>query len=106
MDNPAARSLMETVRQINEIGRRAKSGQPGPEDYLRAVSQDPTTEWFTELLREKNEQLQTERRQSDRLANALRAWHREKAAGTSAEIHEEAELRLFKILQEIGIIHS
>ena len=66
MDSPAARSLMETVRQINEMGRRARAGgEPGVEAYLRIVASDPTTEWFTELLREKSQELATERERAD-----------------------------------------
>jgi hypothetical protein len=71
MEYPAARSLMETVRQINEIGRRARSGEPQVEDYLRVVASDPTTQWFTELLREKNEELNRERERADQLAREL-----------------------------------
>jgi hypothetical protein len=73
MDNPAGRSLMETIRKVSEMGRRARSGEPSAEDYLRAVGSDPTTQWFTALLREKNEELEKERQRADRLARALRA---------------------------------
>ncbi len=48
---------MEMVRTINEMSRRARAGEPGVEDYLRAVSADPVTEWFTALLQEKNDEL-------------------------------------------------
>jgi hypothetical protein len=76
MDIPGAASLLETVRQMNEMARRARSGEPSVEDYLRMVSSDPVTEWFTGLLREKNEELEQERQRGDRLARALRACGR------------------------------
>lgn len=76
MDSPAARSLVETVRQINEMVRRARSGEPSVEDYLRIVSADPVTEWFSGLLREKSEELEQERQRADRLARALRGGTR------------------------------
>jgi len=104
MDIPQADSLMEMVRTINEMSRRARAGEPGIEDYLRAVSADPVTEWFTSLLREKNEELQTERERSDRLANALRTWRRELDEGESNKFESDAELRLLKVLHSMGII--
>ncbi len=73
MDNPAGRSLTELVRKMSEVGRREGSGDPDAEEYLRIVSSDPVTEWFTKLLREKNEELEQERRRGDRLARELRA---------------------------------
>jgi hypothetical protein len=76
MDIPGAASLLETVRQMNEMARRARSGEPSVEDYLKMVSSDPVTEWFTGLLREKNEELEQERQRGDRLARALRACGR------------------------------
>jgi hypothetical protein len=100
MDHPAARSLMETVRKINEMGRRARSGEPQVEDYLRAVTSDPTTEWFTQLLREKNEELRTERERADQLACALRAWYRARSDESAAE----AESELVKLLDVLEII--
>ena len=77
MDNPAASSLTEMVRKMNEVIRRERSGEPSAEDYLRIVSADPVTEWFTTLLREKNEELEQERRRGDRLARELRASQRQ-----------------------------
>ena len=105
MDIPAARSLMETVRQINEIGQRARAGKPGVEDYLRAVTADPMTDWFTELLREKNEELASEQQRADQLARALRAWHEAKQTGTSDESANEAELQLINVLERMGIVN-
>jgi hypothetical protein len=105
MENPAAWSLLETVRKINEIGRRARSGEPGVEDYLRMVSADPVTEWFTGLLREKSEALEEERQRADRLARALRAWHAATATRVSANLPaSEAESQLITVLREMRII--
>ncbi len=101
MDSPAARSLMETVRMINEMGRRARSGEPSVEDYLRRVNSDPITEWFTELLREKGEELDQERQRGDRLAAAVRAWYAGRAPHVSTN---EAELQLIHLLREMNII--
>jgi hypothetical protein len=80
------------------MARKARSGQPGVEDYLRAVGSDPVTEWFTGLLREKNEELQKQSDEADRLARALRAWHSEKSP--------DAESKLVNLLREIGIIDA
>ncbi len=104
MDIPAANSLMEMVRTINEMSRRARAGEPGIEDYLKAVSADPVTEWFTTLLQEKNTELQTERERSDRLASALRAWWRELGEGEPNRCQSDADLRLLKVLNGMGII--
>jgi hypothetical protein len=104
MDTPGADSLMGMVRRINEIGRRARSGEPSAEDYLRLVSSDPTTEWFTDLLREKNDELQKEKERSEKLASALRAWHRVKSEGTSTIAADEAAMRLVEVLRETKII--
>ena len=104
MDNPAGRALMEMVRKINDIGHRARSGEPNVEDYLRAVSSDPVTEWFTELLREKGDELEKERQRSERVAGALRAWYRAKDTGESTAATSEAELQLVNALQTMGII--
>src|SRR5262245_41671184 len=100
MDHPAARSLMETVRKINEMGRRARSGEPQVEDYLQAVNSDPTTEWFTELLREKNEELRKESERVDQLACALRAWYRAKHEASASE----PDSQLVKILHAMDVI--
>jgi hypothetical protein len=104
MDNPAAHSLMEMVRQINEMGRRARSGEPTAADYLRAVSSDPMTEWFTDLLREKRDELAKESERMDRLISALRAWH--SAIGKSNESGGEANGELVRVLHELGVIRS
>jgi hypothetical protein len=104
MDMSAAHSLMEMVQTINQMSRKARAGEPGIEDYLRAVSADPVTEWFTGLLQEKNQELQTERERADRLANALRAWRREVDEGQPNRQESDAELRLLKVLRGMGII--
>jgi len=105
MDIPVARSLMEIVGKINEMGRRATSGDPSVEDYLRIVSSDPMTEWFTGLLREKSEELEREQQRVDRLAHALRAWHAARAAPGSANASTSAaELQLVNVLREMRII--
>ena len=72
MENPAADSIVETVRKLNEMTRRARSGEPTVDDYLRALASDPVTEWFTVLLRERTEELEREKRRADRLAATLR----------------------------------
>ena len=104
MDNPAADSLMDIVRKINAISQRARSGEPGIEDYLRAVSSDPVTEWFTGLLREKNEELQSEKERFARLGNALRAWYRATHESGSSEALGEAHSQLVKVLRGMKII--
>ena len=72
MDNPAADNVVETVRRLNELTRRARAGEPTVDDYLRALASDPVTEWFTVLLRERTEELEKERQRADRLAARLR----------------------------------
>jgi hypothetical protein len=72
MENPAADSIVETVRKLNEMTRRARLGEPTVDDYLRALASDPVTEWFTVLLRERTEELEREKRRADRLAATLR----------------------------------
>lgn len=106
MDTPGADSLMGMVRKINEIGRRARSGEPAADDYLRAVSSDPATEWFTDLLREKNDELRKEKERSDRLASALRAWRRESREATSSESAAAAADRLCNVLRQMKIIEG
>jgi hypothetical protein len=103
MDNPAARELMEMVRRFKEISQGGGSRTHTVEDYLRAVSADPTTQWFTELLREKSDELDKERRQADQLACALQAWYRAKQEGTEHSAGE-ADLHLVQSLQAMGII--
>jgi len=100
MDHPAARSLMETVRKINETGRRARSGEPEVDDYLRAVTSDPMTQWFTELLHEKNEELGRDRERADQLACAIRAWYRIR----NREAADEADSQLVNVLHAMEII--
>jgi len=104
MDNPGAWHLMEMVRKINEIGHRARSGAPSTDDYLRAVAADPTTEWFTELLREKNEELIKERERADQLACALRAWYRAKHGTPGEPSADEAEMQLVNLLHVMEIL--
>ena len=104
MDNPGAWHLMETVRKINEIGHRARSGAPSADDYLRLVASDPTTEWFTEVLREKNEELTKERERADQLACALRAWYRAKHGTPAEPSADEAEMQLVSLLHAMEIL--
>ena len=61
MDNPAADNVVETVRRLNELTRRARAGEPTVDDYLRALASDPVTEWFTVLLRERTDELEKEK---------------------------------------------
>lgn len=105
MDSPGAQHLMETVRKIGEIGRRARSGAPSADDYLRALASDPTTEWFGELLREKNVELAQERERSDRLASALRTWHRTKRVGAAQQSADQADLELLDVLRGMQILN-
>src|SRR5262245_36489314 len=104
MDNPAINSLMETVRKINEISQRARSGDPSEEDYLKTVAADPVTEWFTGLLREKNAELQKERDRSDRLSKALWAWYRATRQAQPEGSSSEAEQQLVRVLRDLDII--
>jgi hypothetical protein len=94
---------MELVRRANQIGQVAGADKPEVEDYLREISADPMTEWFTELLHEKNQELAVEKEQSERLAGALRDWYTAKWA--SAESSSEAESRLTDVLHEMRIIN-
>ena len=103
MDNPAGRSLIETIRKLNEMGRGAGSSDPSVEDYLRTVSSDPVTEWFTALLREKNEELEKERQGADRVARALRSWYARNDR-VPEESASEAELQLVNLLRSLGIV--
>ena len=105
MDSPAARHLMETVRKIRELGQQARSGAPSADDYLRALASDPTTEWFSELLREKNEELTKERERADQVASALRAGYRTKRATTGEQSADEADLRLVDVLRAMKILN-
>jgi len=105
MDSPEARDLVEMVRKINEIGRRARSGETGAEDYLRFISSDPVTAWFTDLLREKNQELEKEKQRVDQLAGALRSWYAARDARLSDGSASEAELQLISLLRVMGIIN-
>ena len=104
MDSPGARHLMETVRKISEIGKRARSGAPSPDDYLRALASDQTTEWFSQLLREKNEELTKERERVDHAASALRAWYRTKQT-MGEQSADEADLQLIDVLRAMKLLH-
>ena len=97
---------MESLRKINEIGRRAGSGEPRVEDYLRTLASDPTTEWFTELLREKNRELETERQRTDELARALRAWYCAKVIETTEHPGSGADMQLIEILRATEVLDS
>ena len=103
MQDPATQSLLETVRKINHMARKMRSGEPGIEDYLREITADPATEWFTQLLREKNQELENERKHSDLLVSALKRWARQrKAVGSEAG----ADSQLLDFLLETGIIEE
>jgi hypothetical protein len=104
MDSGAWDSLLDTVRKINEAGRRARSGEPGPEDYLRIVSADPVTEWFTTLLREKNQELQRERERYARLSAALRTWYRETQSNGANASDSSANAQLLRVLRDLEIV--
>jgi hypothetical protein len=95
---------MEIVQQINEMNRRAKSGEPSVEDYLHAVSEEPRTEWFTALLREKNDELRTERERADAVAAALRTWH--SAATKEQSKQSEADVTLLQALRRLGVVQN
>ena len=105
MDNPGARSLMDTVRKINQMAQSARSGESGIEDYLRGVSSDPMTEWFTEILREKNEELEKEKQRTDQLACALRSWYQSRPTRDGEEPPSTAEAQLINILHEMQVVN-
>jgi len=96
---------METVRKINQVAKRAGSDALEVDDYLRAVTSDPMTEWFTELLSEKNKELKREQQRSGELARALRAWYQAKDATEGHESGGEAELELVKVLRDMEILN-
>lgn len=100
MDIPGAWHLMDTVRKLNELSQRARSGAPAADDYLQVLTSDPTTQWFTELLREKSAELEMERQRVDQLACALRSWHDAKK-----DLVDPSDTQLANALQQIGIIH-
>jgi len=91
------------VSRINDIGRRARSGDPSVETYLQGIAADPVTAWFTDLLREKNVELTNERQRADRVARALQSWQEAKDAGASAS---EADAKLAKLIREMGILNQ
>ena len=104
MEYSAAHSLMETVRKINHLVQRGRSSEFSVDEYLRTVSQDPRTQWFTELLREKNEELWNERERWDRLAAALRAWHSSVMERESPA--QDTDMQILAALRSIGIIEA
>jgi hypothetical protein len=104
MYNPAADSLMDTVRKFNEMTRRARAGEPAAEDYLQAVASDPVSEWFTILLREKAEELRTEQARADRLAAVCRRWYADTNRRFSDGRCSAAEVDLVKALRELSIV--
>jgi hypothetical protein len=101
MNNPATDLLLDMVRQINEIGRRARSGAPGVDDYLEIIKADPTTQWFTDLLRDKNAELQTEKQRTSDLSAALWAWLRAKQSAL-----DSADRQLIDSLRVLGVIEQ
>lgn len=106
MDNPANFSLMESVRKMNDTVRRARSGEPQVEDYLKVIASDPVAEWFNEILREKTDELLTERQKSDQLAAALRNWYSARHGEThSSESVVAAEQRLVSLLERMEILN-
>ena len=76
------------------------------EDYLRTVSSDPVTEWFTEVLREKNSELEQERQRADGLACALRAWYKAKDTREFANATNGPDSQLVNVLKSMGIIDA
>lgn len=104
MYDPAADSLMDTVRKFNEMTRRARSGEPSIDDYLQALASDPVTEWFTGILREKSEDLEKEKARADRLAAACRRWHIDASARISQGQCSAAEADLANVLRDLSII--
>ena len=104
MYDPAADSIMEAVRKLNEMTRRARSGEPAVDDYLRAVAADPVTEWFTVLLREQTAELEKEKERADQLAGACRRWFSEASSRLSESQCSAAEADLAKVLRELSII--
>jgi hypothetical protein len=99
MDNPAARNLMDLVRQVNEINRRARSGEPTPDDYLKAVASEPRTEWFMELLHEKSAELEKQTERADRMTRLLRNWYAAKPDSVEA-----TDIQLANAIRSMGII--
>ena len=104
MENPVVGNILDTVRQINEIARKARSGEPTAEDYLKTISSDPVGKWFAELLRERNDELEKEKQRVDRLSGALRAWYAARSSSLSGESATEAERSLANLLQVMKIV--
>jgi hypothetical protein len=104
MDQPGADSLVETVRRLNEMMRKARSGEPTVDDYLQAVASDPVTDWFTVLLREKTEELEKERARLNRLTLAGRHWLGDMGPRLSENACTQAELDLARALRDLGVI--
>jgi hypothetical protein len=104
MDHPAADSLVEMVRKLNEVTRRARAGEPTIDDYLQTLASDPVTEWFTVLLREKTEELEKERERADRLAGAGRRWFSAMGTRLSENTCSAAEIDLANVLRDLGVI--
>ena len=104
MYDPAADSIMDTVRKLNEVARRARSGEPAVDDYLKVVAADPVTEWFTVLLREKNEELEREKKRADQLAAAGRRWFADVSSRLADNQCSAAEADLANLLRDLSII--
>ena len=104
MENPSAESLTEMVRKLNQMVKGTKSREPDVDDFLRAIASDPMARWFTELLREKNEELASERQRAHQLAGALRAWYQAKHSTTGSKSGDEAELQLINVLRGLEVL--
>ncbi len=99
MDMPAVDHLMQTVRKLSEIGQRARSGDPSIDDYLELIKADPTTDWFTDLLRENRAELEKEKLRADQLAATMRAWYRAKQVSSG-----DADAQFIHALRAMGVI--
>jgi hypothetical protein len=71
--------------------------------YLRGVNNDPVTVWFTDLLREKSTELEQEKERADRIAGALRAWHRAASGRIVDGSISQADLKLIDFVRDMGI---
>ena len=92
------------VKKLNEMTRRARSGEPTIDDYLQALASDPVTEWFTVLLREKTAELEKEKARADRLARAGRRWLSAMSTKLSDDTCSAAELDLAKALRNLDVV--
>ena len=99
MDFPAAHALTAKVREIEALVRKARAGEPTAEDYLRAVNSDPAAEWYRDLLREKNEELEQERGRSTELVQALHKWMEARSASGQVS---DADAQLIETLRQKG----